>query len=40
MAALTQDRSTDRSLADLLAIPEAASTTIYAGSLICTNANS
>ena len=37
MAALTQDRNTEYSLGDLLAIPVAASTTIYAGSLVCTD---
>ena len=37
MAALTQDRSTDYSLGDLLAIPVAAGTRIFAGSLVCSN---
>ena len=37
MTALTQDRKTDYSLGDLLAIPVAAGETIYTGSLVCTN---
>lgn len=39
MAALTQDRSTDYSLGDLLAIPVAAGARIFAGSLVCSNAS-
>jgi len=38
MTALTQDRSTDYSLGDLLAIPVAAGEEIFAGSLVCTDA--
>jgi hypothetical protein len=38
MAALTRDRNTAYSLGDLLAIPVAAATQIFAGSLVCCNA--
>ncbi|MCD6416735.1 MAG: hypothetical protein J7M08_08590 [Planctomycetes bacterium] len=38
MATLTSDRSTEYSLGDLLSIPVAGSTCIYAGSLVCVNA--
>lgn len=37
MTALTADRNTEYSLGDLLAIPVAADTRIYAGSLVCSN---
>jgi len=37
MTALTQDRSTQYSLGDLLAIPVAAGERIFAGSLVCCN---
>jgi len=37
MTALTQDRNTEYSLGDLLAIPVAAGAEIFAGSLVCTN---
>ena len=37
MSALTQDRNTEYSLGDLLAVPVAAATTIYAGSMVCVN---
>ncbi len=39
MAALTQDRNTEYSLGDLLAIPVAAGEQIFAGSLVCSNAS-
>jgi len=39
MAALTSDRNTQYSLGDLLSIPVAGSTCIYAGALVCTNAS-
>lgn len=39
MAALTSDRNTEYSLGDLLSIPVAAATRIFAGSLVCTNGN-
>jgi hypothetical protein len=39
MAALTSDRNTEYSLGDLLSIPVAASTRIFAGSLVCINAD-
>ena len=39
MTALTQDRNTEYSLGDLLAIPVAAGEEIFAGSLVCTNAS-
>ncbi|MFW6189899.1 MAG: hypothetical protein ACOC7T_05650 [Planctomycetota bacterium] len=35
MAALTSDRNTEYSLGDLLSLPVAASTRIFAGSLVC-----
>jgi len=38
MSALTQDRNTQYSLGDLLAIPVAGGAEIFAGSLVCTNA--
>jgi len=37
MAALSSDRNTEYSLGDLLAIPVAGSTEIFAGSLVCTD---
>lgn len=37
MAALTSDRNTEYSLGDLLSVPVAASTRIFAGSLVCVN---
>jgi len=37
MTALTQDRNTEYSLGDLLAIPVAAGSQIFAGSLVCSN---
>ncbi len=37
MAPLTQDRNTEYSLGDLLAIPVAGETRIFAGSLVCSN---
>lgn len=39
MTALTQDRNTNYSLGDLLAIPVAAGEEIFAGSLVCSNAS-
>lgn len=39
MAALTSDRNTEYSLGDLLSIPVAAETRIFAGSLVCSNAD-
>lgn len=39
MAALTSDRNTEYSLGDLLSIPVAADTRIFAGSLVCSDAN-
>jgi len=39
MTALTQDRNTEYSLGDLLAIPVAATEEIFAGSLVCSNAS-
>jgi hypothetical protein len=39
MAALTHDRNTEYSLGDLLAIPAAAGARIFAGSLVCSNAD-
>lgn len=39
MAALTHDRNTEYSLGDLLAIPVAAGVRIFAGSLVCSNAD-
>ncbi len=39
MAALTSDRNTEYSLGDLLSIPVAASTRIFAGSLVCIGAD-
>ena len=39
MTALTQDRSTEYSLGDLLSIPVAAGEQIFAGSLVCSNAS-
>lgn len=39
MTALTQDRNTEYSLGDLLAIPVAAGEEIFAGSLVCSNAS-
>jgi len=39
MAALTSDRNTQYSLGDLLSIPVAAETRIFAGSLVCSNAD-
>ena len=38
MTALTMDRNTEYSLGDLLSVPVAASTRIFAGSLVCLNA--
>jgi len=38
MAALTSDRNTEYSLGDLLSIPVAGSTRIFAGALVCSNA--
>jgi hypothetical protein len=38
MAALAADRNTEYSLGDTLALPVKASTTIYAGSLVCIDA--
>lgn len=39
MAALTSDRNTEYSLGDLLSIPVAAGERIFAGSLVCSNAD-
>jgi hypothetical protein len=39
MTALTMDRNTEYSLGDLLSVPVAASTCIFAGSLVCLNAS-
>jgi len=39
MTALTQDRNTEYSLGDLLAIPVEAGVRIFAGSLVCSNAS-
>jgi len=39
MAALTSDRNTEYSLGDLLSIPVAADTRIFAGSLVCADAD-
>jgi len=39
MTALTMDRNTEYSLGDLLSAPVAASTRIFAGSLVCLNAS-
>ncbi len=39
MAALTADRNTEYSLGDLLSVPVAATETIYAGALVCTDAD-
>jgi len=39
MTALTSDRNTQYSLGDLLSIPVAADTQIFAGSLVCSNAD-
>jgi len=39
MAALTSDRNTEYSLGDLLAIPVAAGERIFAGALVCTDAD-
>ena len=39
MAALTSDRNTEYSLGDLLSIPVAAATRIFAGSLVCSDAD-
>ena len=39
MAALSADRNTEYSLGDLLSIPVAATETIYAGALVCTDAD-
>lgn len=39
MSALTSDRNTEYSLGDLLALPVAASTRIFAGSLVCVDAD-
>lgn len=39
MTALTQDRNTEYSLGDLLAIPVAAGVQLFAGSLVCSNAS-
>jgi len=39
MAALTSDRNTEYSLGDLLSVPVAASTRIFAGSLVCADAD-
>jgi hypothetical protein len=38
MTALTSDRNTEYSLGDLLSIPVAASTRVFAGSLVCIDA--
>jgi hypothetical protein len=38
MSILTSDRNTEYSLGDLLSVPVAASTRIFAGSLVCVNA--
>jgi hypothetical protein len=38
MAALTSDRNTEYSLGDLLSIPVAAGSRIFAGALVCSNA--
>ena len=38
MTILTSDRNTEYSLGDLLSVPVAASTRIFAGSLVCVNA--
>ncbi len=38
MAALTSDRNTEYSLGDLLSVPVAGATRIFAGSLVCVNA--
>ena len=39
MSALTADRNTEYSLGDLLSIPVAASTEVFAGSLVCSDAD-
>lgn len=39
MTALTMDRNTEYSLGDLLSVPVAASTRIFAGSLVCVGAD-
>jgi hypothetical protein len=39
MTALSMDRNTEYSLGDLLSVPVAASTRVFAGSLVCVDAN-